>query len=524
MLFREGVPSMKKIVGFVLVLGLVLGAFAGWISFEVESAHQQWVARLEARPDLRVLSSRFDRGWLRSEAETRFELRGPAGAVFQAPLRWAGREDVRQRVGFLVDQTIEHGPLSLFRWLEGGAQGSPIVAYVDASVVLDQEAHSELSAAFGRLPSMRARVAVRASGEAGGPVTMQAAPLRPRDVAPGATPRWVGRFEGLRGDVQVRDGQVVLQLDFGGLQLAGPELDFEAERWSARWETSLAPGPARAHSEHALADLSLELRPDGDAGEKLRLQISGAAWKSESDREALRWVGTAASSLWNDLALTGVRLDASWPRDPAVGEEPSSAAAELGFLPEWHIEQLEGRLADGPFLLAGELRLVAPASVPGMTTPPESAVHGDLELRFPRSLAETLLVDHPERLEAWLAEGQIARDRDALRTRLMWNDRGWLANGLPLETEGWLDKLVPERVMAPAALAASEAPDPDETGDATDAAAAGSDDAPGKAEPAPGAAPTAGRKTPAAAETAEPRVPPTGADATSSTPPASPQR
>lgn len=464
---------MKKSLIFTALLVLGLAGFSLWVSLQVEATNLDVVAQVEARPDVRVIESRFDRGWLQSTAETHLELRGAVGAAFQAPLEWAGRQDVRRRVGFVVSQRIDHGPMALWAWISEGAMGSPLLVISDGTVVMDQEAHSEVAAVFGKLPNATWRLRVRANRELAASFSMRATPLEPRDVEAGAAPRWVGTFAGLQGKLSVIADDLEMSLTSQGVDLAGSDFALDLDGWSGHWKGLLSQEEPIA-GEHKLRGLQVHFRVPGvpDAGRRLSLQ--SAEWTTESDDDQLLVTLRSEEAGVDGLSLRGTRMVAIWPRDPQVTPgEKSMTSRETGFLPELEIESLEGRLPEGPVLISGRLEMIPTASVPVDTAEssndeseaavseavaPESSstLAGDLEVRFPERWVGRLFGDDADRFTALLEEGQLARDGSRIRSRLMWNESGWLANGLPIETEGWLDAVFPPIPESPVAVVITE--------------------------------------------------------------------
>ena len=477
---------MKKALTALIGFGLVLATLALWVSFQVDRELRHFVAELEARPDIRVLGSHIDRGWLGSSSDTRFELRGGVGLAFVRPLEWAGREHVRERVGFRLEQQIEHGPISLWRWLQAGASGSPILAHLRVTLALDQESQAELAAAFGKLPPLKASLAIRASGEAHGRLAMPAAPLRPRDVEAGEAPRWAGRFEGLRGRLAVAERVVSVEVESGGLYLKGAELDFAALGWSARMVGPIEEAASARRGEHTLRTGRLVLGagttmtpaalPDSDAGNEgsptgsdagtegsptSGFELEGLAWKSSEDGESLHLAATADRARWNATGLEELRLDLDWPKDPdaASREEPAPHwSGELGFQPELTIGTFEGHLAEGPFYVSGQLSFDPPVGAPaGAPEILPDDVRATLEIRVPEPWMRRILGEGDDRLTAWLDAGHLGRDRGSLATRLQWTGRTLLANGLPFEALDLVGQLLPE-MQTSAEVASREEP------------------------------------------------------------------
>ena len=430
---------MKKTLVCLTIVGLALAGYSLWVSLQVEERLRAGIAALEARPQVRVLGSHVERGWLSTESEVHFELRGVAGALFQAPLEWAGRETVRSRVGFRLEQHIDHGPSSLWHWLSTGAAGAPLLAHAEATLALDQESHAELAAAFGRLPAMRALVSVRSTGDADGRLSMGPVPLRPRDVEAGEAPRWTGRFRGLDGTLAVRAGELRIDLASDGIELNGPELHFAALGWTATslggWlntsagETThtlrngrLAVGPGADHvvwevaeatpAPAASSDAQAEpvAKPDaaaqGPTPEAL-WGVEGLAWNSTNGDERLEVAAQLDRGRWNQTALEGVELEVAWPRVPVTppGERPEHWTEALGMAPAFTVGLLQGQVDEGPFAVSGELRFEGESESPGHLD--------ELTADVPGARARGLVAAHARRRRR--APGGLARGR-RLRT------------------------------------------------------------------------------------------------------------
>ncbi|MCP5055969.1 MAG: YdgA family protein [bacterium] len=411
---------MKKTLSVLLLLGLVASGLSVWAGLRVEAIHQEMIAALEERPQLRVLGSTFERGLLGSTAETTFELRGAAGELFQRPLAWAGQENVRQRIGFRLEHHIDHGPTSLWTWFSTGAVGPPIVAYVHSTLTLDQEAWSEVAAAFGKLPAAKFYVQVAADGHVKGRLSMPAAELRPRDVEAGDTPRWVGKLQALRAKLEVAPESDLLQvsLQAGGLQLAGSDMSLDLGEWTGQLGIPLSESMRSVRSEHVIQKLALTWptsetgAPEGaaarptPAAQLTRIAVEGIAWTTEGRPEEL-WVEAGFDQVhWNALEAADVRVGFEALRDLDTDEASpeASLATLLGFLPELNITAIDGQTASGPFHVSGRIRFDESVGEGG------SNLEGELELRLPGGWADALADENDELLGAWVDSGELERD------------------------------------------------------------------------------------------------------------------
>ncbi|MBW2243004.1 MAG: DUF945 family protein [Deltaproteobacteria bacterium] len=404
---------MKKTLSVLLLLGLVFSGLSVWAGLRVEAIHQELIAALEEQPGVRVLGSAFERGFLGSTAETTFELRGAAGALFQRPLEWAGQENVRQRIGFRLEHQLDHGPTSLWSWMNAGAVGSPVVAHVHSTLTLDQEAWAEVAAAFGKLPAAKFYVQVAADGHVKGRLTMPAAELRPRDVEAGDTPRWVGQLEGLRAILEVTPKSDLLQVSLrsGGLHLGGSDMSLEVGEWTGQLEFPLSESSQPSRSEHFIQKIALAWPAPAEgasdaAAQPTQIAFEGIAWTTESRPEEL-WVEAGFDQVrWNALEAADVRVGIEALRDLDT-DEPSpeaSLATLLGFLPELNITALDGQTASGPFHVSGQIRFDELVDEGG------SNLEGELELRLPGDWADALADENDELLGAWLDAGELERD------------------------------------------------------------------------------------------------------------------
>ncbi|MCP3986046.1 MAG: YdgA family protein [bacterium] len=407
---------MKKTFLVLLMVGLALSGLSVWSGLRVEATHQELIAALEERPQLRVLSSEFERGLLDSTARTEFELRGAAGALFQRPLEWAGQHNVRQRIGFHLEHHIEHGPVSLWRWFSTGAVGTPIVAHVHSTLTLDQEAWSELAAAFGKLPAAQFHVRVAADGHVRGRLSMPAADLQPRNVEPGDTPRWVGKLAEVRGDLEVVPESDLLQvaLQAGGLHLGGNDMSLDVGEWTFHLRLPLGESTHPSRGEHVVQKLAVAwpaLEPTDPMqamGGPTRIALEGIAWTTEGRSEEL-WVEAGFDQVqWNSLEATDVRIgiEAIRDLDPQEPTPEAHLATLLGFLPELNITDFGGQTSEGPFHVSGRVRFDPTVAEGG------SNLEGELELRLPSVWTDALAGDDEAVLGAWIDAGELERDAE----------------------------------------------------------------------------------------------------------------
>jgi uncharacterized protein YdgA (DUF945 family) len=211
---------MKKLILLLaLVTVAVLCGLSVWGSLRAEQAYRQVVLRVTQSPDLRILETSYQRGWLQSRALADIEVRGALGESFQQWLVARGREEVRGRVGIRVRNTIEHGYAPLLDWLNTGLQGTPIVARVETQLELDKETQSEISAVLGLMPPVTVSTLIRASGIGESLVTIPAQRIASR-LGEEEGGGWALEWKGLRGSA-------VYTTDFGhvtaNIQSAGFE-------------------------------------------------------------------------------------------------------------------------------------------------------------------------------------------------------------------------------------------------------------------------------------------------------------
>ncbi len=417
---------MRKALFVLAFFGLVASALSVWVALRVEARHHELVAELEGHPHVRVLESRFERGFVRSRAETSIELRGPVGMLFQAPLTWAGRENVRPRVGLRLEQEIDHGPTSLWTWLQSGARGTPPVAHVRARVALDQEAFAEMAAAFGKFAPASLTLQVAADGRVAGHVALPATALQPRDVDPGKSPPWVGRLGAVHADLRLAPGSDMLQVSLrgGGLRLGGEALALDLGSWTGSIELPIGDSLRASRGEHVVEHLTIGW-PGAEGADPTEIELAGIAWTRDGRPEQLLLAAGVDQARWNELEARDLRMELQAERDPDTADPatlPPHLPGVLGLRPQLELTALGGQTPHGPFHVSGRLDFAPPGG---------GDIHGDLELRLPGAWAEQLVDEDEALLSTWIDEGELRPDDDGgFRTHLRLGAAGSVAERL----------------------------------------------------------------------------------------------
>ena len=249
---------MKKLVFSFLLFGLAgLGGYSLWAGLTAQREYRDAVHTFGEEPDVRVLESRFERGWMRSSAETQFELVGEPGDAFELAVEALGAEDARARVGFRMSHQIEHGPRPLWNWVATGFQGAPVMAEVSSVVEFDHESRAELATVIGRVPSVTAYTVVRSGGAS---ETRFSAPSRVLEAVTESGTR-TAEWRGLRGSVLFAPDwrSFVGTVRSPGFEAIGP--DFEIRANGLEWQLDVREGDGLPLGESVWRIGSLHVEP-----------------------------------------------------------------------------------------------------------------------------------------------------------------------------------------------------------------------------------------------------------------------
>jgi len=469
---------MKK---FILVLLLVgIAGFAGlslWGSLRAKQAYRSLILAISDSPDMQVLETSYQQGWLESKAQIDVEIRGRLGALFQQWMEGLGRDEVRGRVGFRMHQTIEHGYVPLVDWLTGELKGTPTVGRVETHLELDKETQSEIASVIGRLPPASISTVIRASGIAESAFSIPAQRLEPQ-VAGDQEGIWAARWEGLHGTaVYTTDfDHFATSLHSAGLEggSAGSSFALRDLRWTAdmvRDESGLMVGEVSA----SVGSFRLSPREEGATG----LEVEGWEMTQSNAVEA----GSFGTAL--EVSVRAIRfgehgfgpgevdlrlrnLDAhslARLQSRSVGgfPSPSSHGVTPATADEGEMGLLSGLASRSPQLEIRTLRLATPSgdveaklyvdldgSRPGLLENLFTlllVLRVEAELECPAEIADALYQEREEELLALRSEGWILLDGDRYRSHLKLEGGQLLVNGIPKAFGG-----LPEQPEAPTEL------------------------------------------------------------------------
>jgi uncharacterized protein YdgA (DUF945 family) len=417
-----------------------VGWYALAASLRAEREYTALVDELARASGARVLESSFERGLLRSRAETSLEVAGGAGFLFSSSVMALGAVDVRSRFGVHVVHEIEHGPLPVVEWIAAGCEGSPILARIRSALEIDQESQLALAEAVGKLPPVEAETVLRTAGQALTAFWVAEESLR----AKGRDFEREGRWLGLEGEVRFSEGfrHVTGTARSPGFEGRGEDRVVEAR--DVVWQIDL-PG-----SELPVGRVKVDVGSlvfDYTSAGPRALALQGVELAAESKLAAGRYAGTlgvqvASVRLGDDVwgpgslrfALDDVdghalrRLHRAALRlqsQPEGGDPGQTAVATVDVL-----EALPQLLARGPRLALQHLQLATPAgpvSAHGQATlvAPDPAagplsfvsfVQAGLEAQLPAAVLDAVL-DAKARSEL-ATEGADASDTAVFESRV----------------------------------------------------------------------------------------------------------
>ena len=459
---------MKKFILIVLLVGIV--GFAGvsiWGSLRAKQAYRDLILTLAESPDARVLDTSYEPGWMNSRAHASVEVRGAFGESFQQLMVGLGRDEVRGRVGFLVEQTIEHGYTPLMEWLTTGMEGTPILGRVETRLQLDKETESEIAAVAGRMPPVSISTLVRASGIAESVVAVPARRLEREVAGEDRVARetgeaWAARWDGLRGTVvHTTDfDQLAARFESAGIEGGGAASAFAFRdlKWSAdlsRDESGLLVGDVQT----TVGSLRLSSREE-DAS---RLEVD-------------QWAVTQSSAVQAGSFGTALQVHVGAIRLGGQSFGPGQMQLELQHLDAHSLARLQSRSVAG--FSSPEAQDVAPATADGGATGLLSALasrspqleirslrlatpSGDLkaklrvdidgsdprllrnlytlllvlqvhaEFECPAAILEAFYQGREEELLELRSQGWVLLDGELYRTRLAFEGGELVVNGIP---------------------------------------------------------------------------------------------
>ncbi|MFQ6021465.1 MAG: YdgA family protein [Acidiferrobacterales bacterium] len=198
---------MKKIVtilGMVLILLVVAaGAAPFWFGMQAENAYNSIVEQMAKNGSTTVRTKHYERGWLRSTAETVVTLPGLP-------------------VDVSLTHDIAHGPLALDRLMQGQLELTPAVAFVSSRATLAPRKGAEtLKDLIKQLPPATADTVLALSGNA--EMQINVPPSRRKSKDGGAI-----NWRGLSGTIVFRERgeQVIAELQSPGLSFPSKNGEF----------------------------------------------------------------------------------------------------------------------------------------------------------------------------------------------------------------------------------------------------------------------------------------------------------
>ena len=125
---------MKRALLATLVVAfvVVLGAIPYWFGVEAERIYQHQISSLSSNNKIEIRENRFERGWLRSHAESKVEVSGTPIVVF-------------------AEHTIEHGPIPVSDPLKYIASLKPLQALIKSRLAVQKAAQPGQDLAIGTL-------------------------------------------------------------------------------------------------------------------------------------------------------------------------------------------------------------------------------------------------------------------------------------------------------------------------------------------------------------------------------------
>jgi hypothetical protein len=241
---------MKKIGLGLLSLAIVaVAVLTFWARRETQLAHAAWLQAIASHPSVRLLESRYQPGWARSHATTKFEVRGAVGERVAHWLTEAGAEHAIGRVGLIWTDQMIHGPLALWHGLRGGDPNS-VALWIESTIALDNEAQSDATAVLGGpVPPLQVTTRILADGSLESRALLPASShvLRRADdpLQLLGTLEWqplhgslASTRDGWQATVSAEDFQFRRE-DGGTLTIDGWRLDLQAARGGLRWSARL---------------------------------------------------------------------------------------------------------------------------------------------------------------------------------------------------------------------------------------------------------------------------------------------
>ncbi len=204
---------MKKIatiLGAVLVLLVAVGAAAPfWFGMQAEDAYNNLVGQMAQTSSASINTKHYERGWLRSTAETTVALPG-----------------VPMNVSLTHD--IAHGPLAIDRLLQGELTVTPALAFVSSHATLTPRPGASADAIKDFIKALPPITAQTVFNLGGGAEMEIAVPPSRRKQKDGDTVNW----RGMTGTIVFQEGaqQINAQLHSAGLSIPSKSGEFTLDQ------------------------------------------------------------------------------------------------------------------------------------------------------------------------------------------------------------------------------------------------------------------------------------------------------
>ncbi len=178
------------IIVLILILGVGVTPFV--FGIKAENAYRKWVKDWAELTDLRVVSTKYDRGWFSSEAETTYEYRRR-----DIPILMLNEHD-----------SVVHGPMTLKGIWKQGIKLEPFLAHIKTELRGQLKNPSELADMLGLLPPLEIDTVFSIQGNGKSSISMQPFSYRHKNLKESLT------WSGLSGDsIFVPKGNI-LRMDF----------------------------------------------------------------------------------------------------------------------------------------------------------------------------------------------------------------------------------------------------------------------------------------------------------------------
>ncbi len=433
-----------RIRTLVLVIVVVLaGSYAGatyYHSSRAQATALDWSRKIsQSSPYLKVVSSDYQRGFLRSTQNITMELAVP-GAGGKTP-------------GITLRSVIHHGPVPGFSSLG--------IARVEHSLVFDQATAKELAKVFGDVAPLTAVTTVDFAG--GGRTELKGAPVTFKSDDGGIA------WQGISGTIRfakdmasysaefTAPGVVVTGKDGGSASLNALSLKMDQTRMADTANLYLGTGSAGIGSisfvqagkpVFELRNVAMSSEASSNeagfidiVGRITAEGITGAAFSGTNAEYAFSARHLHAQS----LDQLGKAMQDSRQAAIAKGDH-SPAAAQAAMMqvmathglallqrdPVFAIERIGFVTKDGETKISGTARLVG-VSDTDMRNPLDliAKVQAEATIHVSEAIVASLTGEAPQKLAELVEKGHVVRENGILSNRLVFKDGQFTVNGKP---------------------------------------------------------------------------------------------